>query len=136
MDLRLTDLSPESDDPRYVPGDLMDFRVVLELLEGMDAVVHLAMADSESVKPGNAQEPNAVDQLLMRVNMGTTYNVLEAARKVGVGRVVYASSLTVHLGNKHRESYDSKTPLEPRNLTRAPNSSESNWPGPIGEIME
>jgi len=116
MDLRLTDLSPQSDDPRYVPGDLMDFQAVLGLLEGVDAVVHLAMADPHSVGSENPEAPNARDELLMRVNMGTTYNILEAARQCGVGRVVYASSLTVHLGNKHRESYHSTTPLEPNSL--------------------
>lgn len=116
MDLRLTDLSPHSDDPRYVPGDLMDFRAVLGLLEGMDAVIHLAMADANSFGSKNPETPNMVDELLMRVNMGSTYNILEGARQRGVGRMVYASSLTVHLGNRHRESYDSSTTLDPSNL--------------------
>jgi len=115
MDLRLTDLVPTDEDPRYVAGDLTDFSQVYQLMEGVDAVVHLAMAPMRSREPSpGTADPS--EELAITVNVGGTYHVLEAARQRGIQRVVYASSLTIHLGNKHRPLYDSQTPVEPINF--------------------
>jgi nucleoside-diphosphate-sugar epimerase len=68
-----------------VPGhqaDIGDFDAIRPAFAGVDVVVHLAAL------VGN-QAPEAE---LLRVNVGGTYNVFEAARQAGVERVVYASS--------------------------------------------
>lgn len=114
MDLRLTDLVPVPGDSRYRAGDLTDFAQAYDLMEGIDTVIHLAMASD--VSPDPEQTPGKVDPVAERrikVNIGATYHILEAAKQRGVRRVVYASSLTIHLGNKHRKRYDSSTPPEP-----------------------
>lgn len=117
MDLRLTDLVVPEGDARHAPADLTDFATVLRLMEGIDVVVHLAMAAVPERPPCFLpDEPDPDELLRLRVNTGTIYNVLEAARRCGVKRVVYMSSFTVYLGNKHRTRYDAATPLEPTNL--------------------
>ncbi len=63
-----------------IQGDVADFDAVLTALEGADGVVHLAV--TKDVPPGDYVQANC---------MGT-YNVLEAARQLGIPRVVYASS--------------------------------------------
>lgn len=114
MDLRLTDLRPTTGDVRYSSGDLTDFSEAYALLDGMDAVIHLAMADgdnSNADKILGKADPLAEQRI--KVNIGATYHILEAARQRGIRRVVYASSLTIHLGNKHRRIYNAETPVEP-----------------------
>jgi uronate dehydrogenase len=66
---------------RSVPADVVDPAAVYELLAGADAVVHLG---------GVADE--AAFATLAGPNLSGTFNVLEAARRHGVRRVVYASS--------------------------------------------
>jgi nucleoside-diphosphate-sugar epimerase len=73
--------------------DVADFGQTVEALSGIDgrhrgvdAVVHLAAI------PASGRQPNAVT---FRTNMLSTYNVFEAARRVGIKNVVWASSETV-----------------------------------------
>ncbi|NUP45968.1 MAG: NAD(P)-dependent oxidoreductase [Catenulispora sp.] len=69
------------DELEWLVGDIGDPAVLAQALPGVEAVVHLA---------GIAQE--AAFPELLRANIDGTYQVLEAARQAGVGRVVYASS--------------------------------------------
>lgn len=83
--LRLADRSviePLHDGEESVVADVCDLAAMEEAASGMDAVIHLA---------GN-REPSAPWEVCYSVNMGGTYHVLEAARRQGVRRVVYASS--------------------------------------------
>ena len=75
------DIAAESDreDARVV--DLAERDAVPPLMEGIDAVVHLAGIPSE----------DEFDRLV-EANVRATYNVFEEARLAGVRRVVYASS--------------------------------------------
>lgn len=73
--------------------DLTDFGQTMEGLSGIDdrfdgadAVVHMAAI------PAPGRHPNAV---IFENNMVSTYNVFEAARRVGIKNVVWASSETV-----------------------------------------
>lgn len=73
--------------------DLTDFGQTMEGLssiddrfDGADAVVHLAAI------PAPGRHPNAV---IFENNMVSTYNVFEAARRLGIKNVVWASSETV-----------------------------------------
>lgn len=77
----------------FVQADLADFGQAIEALSGVDdrysgvdAVVHLAAV------PAPGRQPNAV---IFRNNTLSTYNVFEAARRMGIKNVVWASSETV-----------------------------------------
>jgi nucleoside-diphosphate-sugar epimerase len=87
------DLVPSRDDLcPLVRADLTDFGQTLEVLAGVDghqaaaAVVHLAAIPAPGLVP-NAE--------LFRINTLSTYNVFEAARRLGIKNVVWASSETV-----------------------------------------
>lgn len=79
---------PES--TRFVAGDITDRQSIVDLLtsEEFSAIVHLAGI----VTMGCERDPDAC----MRVNLGGTHNVLEAARLAGVPRVVFASTISVY----------------------------------------
>ena len=87
------DLVPSRDDVSpLVRADLTDFGQALEALAGVDerpaaeAVVHLAAIPAPGLVP-NAE--------VFRVNTLSTYHVFEAARRLGIRNVVWASSETV-----------------------------------------
>ncbi|WP_017591332.1 NAD-dependent epimerase/dehydratase family protein [Nocardiopsis potens] len=65
----------------WVRADIADPRALAEAFAGADAVVHLAGIPDEAPLPD-----------LLRANVEGTHNVLEAARRAGVPRVVLASS--------------------------------------------
>ena len=76
--------SPDSPIPLLL-ADLTDFGQALEALSGADAVVHLAAIPS----PGHA----TADQVF-RTNVTSTHTVFAAAARLGLKRVVWASSET------------------------------------------
>ena len=92
-DVTNVDLVPSRDDRcPLVRADLTDFGQTLEVLAGVDehpaadAVVHLAAIPAPGLVP-NAEA--------FRANTLSTYNVFEAARRLGIMNVVWASSETV-----------------------------------------
>jgi nucleoside-diphosphate-sugar epimerase len=86
---------------RDVPGvvshraDIADLDAIAPAFAGVDAVVHLA-ADVRLNPPFED---------LLRANIVGTYNVFEAARRAGVGRVIFASSGAVISGWEKAEPY-------------------------------
>jgi nucleoside-diphosphate-sugar epimerase len=76
--------SPDSPIPLLL-ADLTDFGQAVEALSGVDAIVHLAAIPS----PGHATP----DQVF-RTNVTSTYTVFAAAARLGIRRVVWASSET------------------------------------------
>ena len=77
---------------RIVAGDIRNAELVADAAKGCDSVVHLA------AQPGvSASVERPVDDFA--VNAGATLNVLEAARRAGVGRFVFASSNAVVAGH-------------------------------------
>ncbi|MFS0704014.1 NAD-dependent epimerase/dehydratase family protein [Cellulomonas sp. 179-A 9B4 NHS] len=79
--------------PGFVRVDLTDHGQALDALagvddqhDGLDAVVHLAAIPAPEMLP---------DAETFRVNVLSTYHVLQAARRLGIGTVVLASSETV-----------------------------------------
>ena len=85
--LRLMDVKPVSEaDGEAIVGSITDRRDIRRALEGMDAVVHLAM----SHYPYDARG--------FDVSMKGTYMLLEEAVAAGVGRAVCTSSLSVYAG--------------------------------------
>ncbi len=69
----------------FLRADLTHYGETLEVLQGVDAVVHLAAIPA----PGLYTEEHT-----MRVNHAINYNVFQAALSLGLKRVVWASSET------------------------------------------
>ncbi len=68
-------------------GDVVDaFSSIGDVHDGLDAVVHLAAIPAPGLVP---------DSAVFRNNMLGTFNVLQAARRAGIRRIVTASSETV-----------------------------------------
>src|SRR4051812_12380139 len=93
-DLRLADLVPPAGDPRGVGLDVTKLEATVAALQGIEAVVHLAVASGQE----GEVEDDAFNQQRFDVNVKGTWNVLEAARRAGVRRVVYTSSIMVTWG--------------------------------------
>jgi nucleoside-diphosphate-sugar epimerase len=78
--------------PGYRRADLRELWQVLDALDGVDAVVHLA---GVGVPESHTNHPLLAEQATFAANTVSTYNVLRAAAAVGATRVVWASSETV-----------------------------------------
>ncbi len=77
----------------YLPIDLTDYGQVLDAMSGLeenysrvDALVHLAAIPAPGKVPDHATFMN---------NIGCTWNLVSAARRVGITNIVWASSETV-----------------------------------------
>lgn len=68
-------------------GDVADPAVAREAVAGVDAVVHLAAIASPWHEP---------DEVTFANNVTSTFNVLHAAGRAGVARVVLASSVSIY----------------------------------------
>jgi len=66
--------------------DLTDLGQTIEAMVGADAVAHLAAIPAPNIVP---------DGETFRINIMSTYNVFTAASRLGLGRVVWASSETL-----------------------------------------
>jgi nucleoside-diphosphate-sugar epimerase len=89
-DVLATDVSgrPGAGDPtRFLSAELTDLGQVYDVLAGADAVIHLAAIASQRVFPAAHTFFN---------NVGMTWNILEASARLGIKRVVIASSLQVN----------------------------------------
>jgi nucleoside-diphosphate-sugar epimerase len=67
-------------------ADLTDFGQTVECLAGVESVIHLAAIPASGIH---------TEETTFRTNILSTYNVFEAARLVGLRRVVWASSETI-----------------------------------------
>ena len=106
--LRLSDrakLGEAADNEELAPCELGDFDAVMAMVEGCDAVVHFGAAPVE--------RPWAE---ILESSIKGGYNVYEAARRHGIKRIVYASSIHA-VGYVRRESgADTDTPHRPDTL--------------------
>ena len=106
--IRLTDrgeMAPAGDNEEVMPCELGDFDGIMKVVEGCDAIVHFGAAPVE--RPW--------DEILESSIKGG-YNVYEAARRHGVKRIVYASSIHA-VGYERRENgADTDTPHNPDTL--------------------
>ncbi|WP_028810373.1 dTDP-glucose 4,6-dehydratase [Streptomyces flavidovirens] len=89
----------------FVHGDVCDLNLLLGLLPGHDAVLHFA---AESHVDRSLQSAAA----FMRTNVGGTQNLLEAALRSGVERVVHVSTDEVY-GSIDEGSWTELSPLLP-----------------------
>ncbi len=92
---------------RPVMGDILDRDSVARAVEGCEGVFHCAAAYTFW-----SRDP----RLTYRTNVEGTANVLEAARRAGVSRVVYTSTVST-VGLSSGELGTEETPLDPRHLT-------------------
>jgi len=76
----------EPEDEAFVV-DLGNFESMIEMGNGIDAIVHLGIAT-----PPRGWTRSKYDQMILETNIGGTYNVFESARINGIPKVVFASS--------------------------------------------
>ena len=106
--LRLTDraeMAPAADHEELAPCELGDFDAVMSTVEGCDGIVHFGAAPGE--RPWEE---------ILESSIKGGYNVYEAARRHGIKRIVYASSIH-SVGYVRREAgADTDTPHWPDSL--------------------
>ena len=87
-----------------VYGSVTDFDSVRAAMKGQNAVIHAAIDNTrgDHYRPGSAQP--------FLVNVQGTYNVLEAARQEGVGRVILIASAETHVDYPPGTFLDGDTP--------------------------
>lgn len=73
-------------DYEFIKGDLQDLEALEKATKGIDAIIHLAAIPLDL--PGEYKK-------LWDVNVTGTFHVLEAARRNGVRKIVFASSVCV-----------------------------------------
>lgn len=114
FDLVLTE-APEiaAEHPGMIPADLLDFDAVQGLMAGVDQVLHLAITSWYRAADYRSQ---AYDDEQMRVNVIGTEHLFAAANRAGVGRFVFASSLTIDLGFPTNRPVLRDSPPRPSNL--------------------
>lgn len=88
---------------RLVEGDLGDEAALARLVEGADAVLHVAAVYRTAGHP---------DSYYREVNLGGTERLLEAAARAGVGRFVHTSTVGVH-GDVKNPPADETAPIAP-----------------------
>jgi len=76
-------------DDEVVLGDIQNFPALRKACDGMHAVLHLAAISDEA----------DFHSKLLPVNLGGTYNALEAARQAGVKKILYPSTGQTVLNN-------------------------------------
>jgi nucleoside-diphosphate-sugar epimerase len=120
---------------RFEPGMLQNEGLVRSLVEGRDAVIHLAAAQHESNMP---------EAYFHSINVDATGRLLQLCAGAGVQRFVYASSIGVY-GESGEESLDESSTLRPDNMytrskvaaervVRAHHSSMQTCIARIGEV--
>jgi uronate dehydrogenase len=106
--VRLSDIAPLDDAAQHEEMravDLADRARVMQLVEGVDAIVHL----------GGISVDAPFDDLI-EANIRGTYNLYEAARRHGVRRVVFASSNHAIGFHPVTEVLDADSPQRPDSL--------------------
>ncbi|NJN81992.1 MAG: SDR family oxidoreductase [Caldilineaceae bacterium] len=89
---RAENLAAMLDQIEFIEGDIRSYHLVAEAVEGVDFVLHQAALPSV---PRSVRDPITSNE----VNVIGTLNVLDAARKAGVRRLVAASSSSVYGDN-------------------------------------
>lgn len=84
-------------DDRFFESDLADMDAVRKAVDGMDVVVHLGADPGDDGSWESLRDNNLIG----------TYNIFEACREAGVGRIVAASSIMVSQGHREKEPYRS-----------------------------
>jgi len=92
-------------DIEFEEGNVLDPLSLDRAMEGIDIVFHLAGVIS--IMPGH-------NEWMRKVNVDGTRNVLQAAKKAGVARLVYTSSIHA-LSRNWKGKIDERVPFDPNN---------------------
>ena len=92
-------------DIEFEEGNVLDTLSLDRAMEGIDIVFHLAGVIS--IMPGH-------NEWMRKVNVDGTRNVLQAAKKAGVSRLVYTSSIHA-LSRNWKGNIDERVPFDPNN---------------------
>jgi NAD dependent epimerase/dehydratase len=103
---RLGWLHGREQDVEILPGDVRDGERVLQAVEGMDVVFHLAALIGI---PYSYESPESYVQ----TNVTGTYHVLNSSRRAGVDRIVHTSTSEVY-GTALSVPIDETHPLQPQ----------------------
>ncbi|MBN1464589.1 NAD-dependent epimerase/dehydratase family protein [candidate division KSB1 bacterium] len=90
----------------FAYGDLQNERQVLDAVDGVDAVFHIAAL---------YRAANVPDSAYWAVNVTGTANLLKAAHAVGVHRFLHCSTCGVH-GDIKNPPADENAPIEPEDI--------------------
>lgn len=93
-------------DVELFKGDILEPDTLNAAMQGVDTVFHLA--GLVAISPGQ-------EQSLWRVNVKGTENVIEAARRAGVRRLVYTSSIHALTRPPEGVTIDESLPFDPKN---------------------
>jgi len=89
-ELRLADVQSLADELRFMSADVTRLDDMLRIMDGMQAVVHLAVASGLE----GEVEQDAFNPLRFDVNVKGTYNVLDLARDDWVGDLLVLGELS------------------------------------------
>lgn len=107
-DFRAVDIVPVEDEADTCIADITRLDQVIPLMAGVQAVVHMAIAPARDYP-----DEDDLARARLDVNVKGTYSVFEAARRVGVPRVVYASSVMVNWGYPPERYVSLRDPVRP-----------------------
>jgi dihydroflavonol-4-reductase len=111
------DLSPFNGlDIEIYQGNVLDTRSIMNAMQGIDYVFHLA--GIISIMPGK-------NQLVHDVNVNGTSNVLSCAREAGVKKFVHTSSIHAFKRVGHGIVVNEETPIDPDNAIAAYDKSKA-----------
>lgn len=109
-------------DSHFKLSDLSDLEALEQAFRGIDTVIHMA----------GDPNPEAPWESILKNNLEATYHLFEAAKRAGVQRVIYASSIQVNFGYFHNvEPYKS---IQKGNYEKVPAAfdlitpSDPTWP--------
>jgi dihydroflavonol-4-reductase len=100
---------PLAAEPAWIEGDLGDEAALARLVEGTEAVIHVAAVYRTAGHP---------DAYYREVNVDGTARLLEAAARAGVRRFVHTSTVGVH-GDVEGPPADESSPLAPGDVYQA-----------------
>ncbi|MBD3207411.1 NAD-dependent epimerase/dehydratase family protein, partial [Candidatus Bathyarchaeota archaeon] len=101
-------IKEETEYTQLITGDIRNLKLLEKSWEGCDAIAHLAALPGLVLCKNNPEEA-------VSVNIFGTYNVLSAARNLGINRVVFCSSAAVY-GEPSKLPVTEDHELNPLNL--------------------
>jgi len=108
----LFDMRELDGDEEFVKGDVRDSEALARVVAGVDAVVHGAALHGIHLRTWSPAD-------FWSINVTGTFNVYEAARRAGVGRVVLGSSMAVYGDQAAEQGWQlitEETPTHPTNV--------------------
>lgn len=96
---------PQSPNLKFIQGDIRDQERLTKSMEGCDVILHLAAAVGNIRSMENPKEDS-------EINVLGTLHLLDAAREVGIRKIVYSSSAAI-FGEPKNLPIDESHPLAP-----------------------